>query len=165
MAMEEAFNESKNGFFLTRILQLRVNLHEIRRVTPASSPAGEFFLRLTIVYVDDIHISMDIQQALSSCEGFQWDKGNSLKNWLKHRVSEGEAEQAFFNEPIFLVMDPGHSQTEARYQSLGYTDEGRQLFIVFTIRKALVRIISARDMNRKERIAYESFKNNPSIQE
>ena len=103
---------------------------------------------------------MDIQQALNSCEGFQWDKGNSLKSWLKHYVSEGEAEQAFFNEPILLVMDAGHSQAENRYLALGYTDEGRRLFIVFTIRKALVRVISARDMNRKERIEYENFKNN-----
>jgi hypothetical protein len=103
---------------------------------------------------------MDIQQALNSCEGFQWGKGNSLKGWLKHHVSEGEAEQAFFNEPNLLVMDRGHSQTEPRYRALGYTDEGRRLLIVFTIRKALVRIISARDMNKKERAEYENFKNN-----
>ncbi len=122
--------------------------------------AGWFFCWLTNVYAGDIHISMDIQQALNSCEGFQWDKGNSLKSWLKHHVSEGEAEQAFFNEPILLIMDAGHLLSEARYRALGYTDEGRRLFIVFTIRKALVRVVSARDMNRKERIVYENFKNN-----
>lgn len=115
---------------------------------------------MTIVYAGDIHIAMDIQQVLNSCEGFQWDKGNSLKSWLKHHVAEGEAEQVFFNEPLLLVMDPGHLQAEARYRVLGYTDEGRRLFIVFTIRKALVRVFSARDMNRKERTEYENFKNN-----
>lgn len=103
---------------------------------------------------------MDTQQILSSCEGFQWDKGNGLKSWLKHHVSEGEAEQVFSNQPLLLRMDAGHSQEEARYRVLGYTDEGRLLFIVFTIRKNLVRIISARDMNRKERTEYENFKNN-----
>lgn len=115
---------------------------------------------MTIVYAGDIRIAMDIQQVLNSCEGFQWGKGKSLKSWLKHHVSEGEAEQVFFNEPLLLVMDPGHSQAEARYRVLGYTDEGRRLFIVFTIRKALVRVIFARDMNRKERTEYENFKNN-----
>jgi uncharacterized DUF497 family protein len=59
-----------------------------------------------------------------------------------------------------LVMDPGHSQAEARYRALGYTDEGKRLFVVFTIRKPLVRVISTRDMNRKVRIEYENFKNN-----
>lgn len=100
---------------------------------------------------------------LNNCDGFQWDQGNSLKSWLKHHVVEGEAEQTFFNEPLLLVMDAGHSQAEARYRALGYTDEGRRLFIVFTIRKSLVRVISARDMNRKERIEYENFKNNSQV--
>jgi uncharacterized DUF497 family protein len=108
---------------------------------------------------------MDIHEILSSCEGFQWDMGNSLKSWLRHRVSEGEAEQVFSNQPLFLATDVGHSQEEARYRLLGYTDEGRRLFIVFTVRGNLVRIISARDMNRKERVEYEKFKNNPQIQE
>ncbi len=103
---------------------------------------------------------MDIGQILNSCEGFQWDKGNSLKSWLKHHVSEGEAEQVFSNQPLLLVMDIGHSQEEARYRALGYTDAGRVLFIVFTVRKNLVRIISARDMNKKERVDHEKFKNN-----
>jgi len=101
---------------------------------------------------------MDIQKILDSCEGFQWDKANSLKSWLKHRVSEGEAEQVFSNEPLLLVEDAGHSQVEARYRALGYTDDGRLLFIVFTVRQNLVRVISARDMNRKERTNYENFK-------
>jgi uncharacterized DUF497 family protein len=106
---------------------------------------------------------MDIRAILNSCEGFQWDKGNGLKNWLKHRVSESEAEQVFFNQPFLLVMDDGHSEDEARYRVLGYTDGKRLLFIVFTVRKSLIRIISARDMNKKERLGYEDFKNNSRI--
>ncbi|MBF0594485.1 MAG: BrnT family toxin [Candidatus Omnitrophica bacterium] len=103
---------------------------------------------------------MDIERILNSCEGFQWDKGNSLKSWLKHHVSEGEAEQVFFNQPLLLVMDVGHSHEETRCRALGCTDAGRLLFVVFTPRRNLVRIISARDMNRKERVDYEDFKNN-----
>jgi len=103
---------------------------------------------------------MDIEQILNNCECFQWDKGNSLKSWLKHHVSEGEAEQAFSNQPLLLITDTGHLQTEARYQALGYTDRNRHLFIVFTVRNNAIRIISARDMNKKEKIHYENFKNN-----
>lgn len=103
---------------------------------------------------------MDVNHILHSCEGFQWDKGNSLKSWLKHHVSEGEAEQVFSNQPFLIFMDIGHSQEEARYRVWGYTDEGRLLFIVFTIRKNLVRVISARDMNKKERVEYEDLKSN-----
>ena len=95
---------------------------------------------------------------LEGCQGFQWDKGNSLKNWLKHRVTEGEAEQSFFNEPLLLSIDDGHSLQENRFLALGHTDGERYLIIVFTVRKDLVRIISARDMNKKEREAYEKYK-------
>ena len=101
---------------------------------------------------------MDTHSILEDCQGFQWDKGNSLKSWLKHHVSESEAEQAFFNEPLLLLEDARHSQLENRFQALGRTDGGRYLFIVFTVRKYLVRIISARDMHKKEREVYEKYK-------
>ena len=74
--------------------------------------------------------------------------------------SESVAEQIFSNQPLLLRVDAGHSQEEARYRALGYTNEGRLLFVVFTIRRNLVRIISARDMNKKERVDYENFKSN-----
>ncbi len=101
---------------------------------------------------------MDIQQILNGCQWFQWDQGNDLKSWLKHHVSKSEAEQVFFNEPLLLVVDQGHSHQEARFRGLGYTDERRFLFIVFTIREDFVRIISVRDMNKKEKVDYEKFK-------
>ena len=106
---------------------------------------------------------MDLHSILDNCFGFQWDKGNSLKNWLKHRVTEGEAEQVFFNEPFLLLPDAKHSQQENRFWVLGQTDRGRYLFEVFTVRKDLVRVISARNMNRKERDSYEKFKTRPKI--
>ena len=103
---------------------------------------------------------MDIHSIIEGCQGFQWDKGNSLKSWLKHRVTEGEAEQIFFNEPLFLVADEKHSQQESRFRAMGFTNENRYLYIVFMVRDNLIRVISARDMNKKERVVYEKFKTN-----
>ncbi|NOR76595.1 MAG: BrnT family toxin [Draconibacterium sp.] len=90
----------------------------------------------------------------SDCEGFEWDKGNSEKNWIRHKVMQGECEQVFFNEPIIVLNDVTHSQTENRWFLLGKTDTERLLFIVFTIRGNSIRVISARDMNKKERKNY-----------
>lgn len=93
---------------------------------------------------------------LSSILGFEWDVGNERKN-EKHGVSMAEAEQVFFNAPLLLLEDVAHSQSEARFHALGQTDDGRQLHITFTLRRLgeLVRVISARDMHRKERSVYE----------
>ena len=98
---------------------------------------------------------MDIYSILANCEGFQWDKGNSLKNWLKHGVGQGEAEEVFFNEPLLLFEDEKHSEHEDRVLAFGRTNAGRYLVLVFTIRQNLIRVISARNMNNKERGAYE----------
>ncbi len=89
--------------------------------------------------------------------GFDWDVGNARKNVEKHAVSQSEAEQVFFNEPLLVLADNKHSDDEARYHALGKTDFGRLLHISFTLRNddSSIRIISARDMHRKERQAYE----------
>jgi uncharacterized DUF497 family protein len=99
-------------------------------------------------------MEMEIQELLGSCVGFQWDLGNSEKNWIKHNVTPFECEQIFFNQPLVAAEDPGHSQKEKRYFSLGKTDGGRMLYVVFTVRGHQIRVISARDMNRKERKVY-----------
>jgi uncharacterized protein len=93
---------------------------------------------------------------LSRITGFEWDAGNTRKN-EKHGVSMAEAEQVFFNVPLLLLDDEKHSQQEARYHALGQTDTGRLLHLTFTLRKAgsLIRVISARDMHRKERTIYD----------
>jgi uncharacterized DUF497 family protein len=96
----------------------------------------------------------DFRNELSKCKGFQWDEGNLDKNWLKHRVSRLEIEQVFFNRFLLVVLDDQHSQKEQRYFALGRTDLDRKLFIAFTVRRDLIRIISARDMSRKERKVY-----------
>ena len=92
---------------------------------------------------------------LNRIDGFDWDEGNREKNWLKHRVATGECEEVFFNLPLLLQpADVAHSQVESRYYVLGQTDLGRNLFIVFTVRKDKIRVISARDMSRNERSIY-----------
>ena len=94
-----------------------------------------------------------------SFEGFQWDEGNSNKNLIRHRVWNWECEQVFFNQPLFVLDDPEHSLVEKRWAAFGQTDSGRLLIIIFTQRTNLLRVISARDMNHKEREYYEKFKN------
>ena len=88
---------------------------------------------------------------------FDWDEGNSRKNDEKHGVSQAEAEQLFFNEPLLLLPDNLHSHPEPRIHALGKTDGGRYLHITFTLRfdNSKIRVISARDMHRKERAIYE----------
>jgi uncharacterized protein len=88
--------------------------------------------------------------------GFEWDAGNSRKNAEKHDVSQAETEQMFFNEPLLIVDDTVHSILESRFHALGKTDEGRLLHATFTVRQSgtKIRIISARNMSRKERQIY-----------
>jgi len=94
---------------------------------------------------------------LGRIEGFDWDEGNARKSVEKHDVSQGEAEQIFFNDPLLIVEDVGHSGRELRLHALGRTDDGRLLHVTFTLRSEgrLIRVISARTMHRKERVRYE----------
>ena len=95
--------------------------------------------------------------------GFQWDRGNRDKSRLKHGVIPEEAEQCFFHDPL-MVVDTKHStDAETRYALMGETDEGKLLFVAFTMRGGLVRVISARPMNAKERTFYEDEKKKRSI--
>lgn len=93
---------------------------------------------------------------LGKVAGFQWDRGNDRKNAERHGVSKSEAEQVFANRPILISSDTRHSQIESRFHALGVTAAGRRLHITFTMREhgAAIRVISARDMNRNERIRY-----------
>jgi uncharacterized DUF497 family protein len=94
---------------------------------------------------------------LGRIEGFDWDEGNARKSVEKHNVSQGEAEQIFFNDPLLIVEDVGHSVRELRLHALGRTDAERLLHVTFTLRSdgRLIRVISARIMHRKERVRYE----------
>ena len=87
--------------------------------------------------------------------GFQWDRGNIDKNLIKHNVENWECEQVFFNNPILVLEDPNHSVSEKLWAAFGKTDADRPLVVVFTKRGNLLRVISARDMNARERRFYE----------
>jgi hypothetical protein len=96
--------------------------------------------------------------------GFNWDEGNARKSAEKHSVSQGEAEQVFFNEPLLLLPDRKHSDKEQRFHALGKTQDGRLLHVSFTLHDVgkLIRVISARDMHRKERMFYGNAKKGDS---
>jgi len=93
---------------------------------------------------------------LSTINGFEWDEGNIAKNWESHGVAHSECEEVFFNVPLVINVDEPHSIAETRYYVLGKTNSRRLLFLVFTI-------ISARDMNRKERKIYEQTEKHTEI--
>jgi uncharacterized protein len=93
---------------------------------------------------------------LGAVVGFDWDAGNARKN-DRHEVTANEAEQVFFHQPLLLLPDPRHSDAEQRFHALGKTGTDRPLHVTFTLRGngTLIRVISARDMNRKERVIYD----------
>ncbi len=95
-----------------------------------------------------------IDALLASATGFDWDAGNAPKVQARHQVDPGECEQAFFVDPFIVAADATHSQREARWYALGRTFANRYLYLVFTMRGSLIRVISARPMNRKERRVY-----------
>lgn len=86
---------------------------------------------------------------------FDWNEANIDKNWDRHKVNSKEAEEIFLNKPLKILKDVGHSQEEERFIAFGITNEKRKLYIVFTIRKEKIRVISARDQSKKERRFYE----------
>lgn len=95
-----------------------------------------------------------MKNIIASCKGFQWDEGNLDKNWYLHQVSKGECEELFFNLPLIIAADTKHSQIEQRYYALGRTDANRWLFVAFTVRNDLIRVLSGREMNQKESRKY-----------
>ena len=119
-----------------------------------------FFLHLQYLYIMVIYNMIDWQTIV----GFDWDNGNSRKSTDKHQVSQAEAEQVFFNSPLLLLPDPRHSLEEVRMHALGMTDTGRPLLVTFTLRGngTMIRIISARPMNRKEQDMLERDNENDS---
>ena len=95
-----------------------------------------------------------LDEFLAGLEGFEWDVGNSDKNWRNHQVRQAETEQVLLNRPVVFAANLTHSRSEARFFTLGRTDSGRHLAIVFTTRGKRIRVISARPMSRAERRVY-----------
>ncbi len=103
-----------------------------------------------------IYFPMDrFPDELAGCTGFEWNEGNVEKSWERHGVLATECEQVFFQRPVRIAPDAVHSKDEARFAALCRTAANRRLFIVFTVRDTLIRVISARDMSRQERKSYE----------
>jgi uncharacterized protein len=94
---------------------------------------------------------------ITDCSGFDWDEGNIQKNWDLHAVTPEEAEEVFFSEPLVVRSDVQPSKREKRYYVMGRSGAGRRRFVVFTVRRKLIRVISARDMNRREQVSYENL--------
>jgi uncharacterized DUF497 family protein len=99
---------------------------------------------------------------LAECLGFEWEEWNSGQIWERHRVTPEEAEDIFFRDPCLVRGDRLHSVKEARYGALGQTARGRRLFVAFTVRKKLIRVISARDMNGREDEEYRRYEEKDS---
>jgi len=95
-----------------------------------------------------------LAELVEALEGFEWDAGNSEKNWKRHRVTQAECEQIFANLPLLLSIATRAASGEARHFALGQTDGLRELAVVFTVRGKRVRVISARPMSRRERKEY-----------
>ncbi len=110
-------------------------------------------LFLCNVYGNNIRNVIDWRQV----KGFDWDEGNARKSAEKHEVGQSESEQMFFNKPLLVLIDERHSELETRYHALDKSDDDRMLHVTFTLRSegSLIRVISARDMHRKERRIYE----------
>ena len=117
----------------------------------AAGVADAIARRIYQIYTETVAERKD---PLDAGTGFEWDEGNAHKNWERHQVTPEEAEDVFFNEPLVVRSDVRHSKQEPRYYALGQTSGGRHLFVAFTIRRSLLRVISVRNMNRKERGAY-----------
>jgi uncharacterized DUF497 family protein len=96
----------------------------------------------------------DFAEMLASHTGFESDAGNARKNWVTHHVRPAKSEEVFFNRPVYVAEDVKHSNRERQYNVLGRTNGDRLVSVIFTVRRGLIRIISARPMSRKERTTY-----------
>jgi uncharacterized DUF497 family protein len=87
---------------------------------------------------------------------FEWDEGNRTKSLQKHGVKCEEIEEVFEQAEAIRALGEQVRPpvSEPRYGILGLTKTGRHLFICFTIRGSGIRIVSAREMNQKERSLY-----------
>ena len=98
-----------------------------------------------------------------SLTGFDWDDGNVYKNEKKHGLNYKRIEEIFFNEPLLIVEDFSHSYNECRCVAFGQDNKNNKIMVVFTVRNNLIRVISAREMTKKEKKFYETNKNNPYL--
>ncbi len=86
---------------------------------------------------------------------FEWSKNKAASNLSKHKVSFEEA-KTVFDDPLYVdFYDPDHSENEERYLIVGESNRGRLLIVSYSERGNSIRLISAREVTRTEREAYE----------
>jgi uncharacterized DUF497 family protein len=86
---------------------------------------------------------------------FEWNENKAASNLSKHGVSFEEA-KTVFDDPLYIdFYDPDHSENEERYLIVGESNRGRLLIVSYTERGDSIRLISAREVTRTEREAYE----------
>ena len=86
---------------------------------------------------------------------FEWDSDKADANIAKHGVSFFEATEVFGDVLSSTAPDPDRSTGEDRYLIFGQTQRGTRLVVSFTDRGDTIRLISARRMTARERVAYE----------
>lgn len=84
---------------------------------------------------------------------FEWDADKDVANQLKHGISFAEARLVFLDPFNITLPDPHHSIEEERFVVLGFAKH-HVLVVVFTLRENVIRIISSRQANSKERRIY-----------
>lgn len=93
-----------------------------------------------------------------AADGFDWDAGNRDK-CQKHGLSLADIEAFLLGDPA-IAPTVRHSAVEERLMAVGRNDQGRAIFVVFTIRQRrgmrLIRPLSARYMHKKEIEGYEA---------
>jgi uncharacterized DUF497 family protein len=93
---------------------------------------------------------------------FEWDAAKAAANVARHGVSFEEAVTAFQDPLAQVHSDPDHSQSEAREILIGHSCKQRLLLVAFTDRQGKIRLISAREVTRRERRDYEESKQDGS---
>ena len=87
---------------------------------------------------------------------FEWDPSKADRNFIKHGVRFSEAETAFSDPNLYTEFDAQHSIDEERYIGIGFSDRGRLMLVVYTLREPVIRIISARPCSAREARFYDS---------
>lgn len=87
----------------------------------------------------------------------EWDEEKNQLNIKKHGISFEAAALVFNDEHYIELFDEDHSVDEDRYIAIGLVDE--VLFVVHTMRKETIRLISARLATKQERSFYYDSKN------
>ena len=86
---------------------------------------------------------------------FEWDSHKATRNLQRHNVSFGEAATVFSDPLSITVPDPDHSLDEDRSITVGLSHRDRVLVVAHTERGDRIRLISARELTRTERVQYE----------